>query len=167
MDQLDHNSLHDGSTVNLSTKARCLNICRSNSCAKNIDVFSSSASFDSLSVTASTPIIALSLVPDHTFLCVDHLHWIPLTSSFRPIFELGIDKPKYQIHHTPHELHQSRRHLSRSVPGGHATEIRVELHVVCKCRFGVRKMEESVDEPFFRQDLIDDLGKSGFKKLSR
>jgi len=92
-------------------------------------------------------------------------HWIPLAGRFRPIFQLLVDEAEHQIHHAPDELHQARGHLSRGMPGSHATEVRVELHMIGERRLGISEMEECVDKALLRQDLVDDLRQSSLVHL--
>lgn len=51
------------------------------------------------------------------------LHRIPLHRSLDPIPHFTFHEAKYQIHHTPNKLHQSRTHLVRSVSSGLSTEV--------------------------------------------
>ena len=97
-----------------------------------------------------------TLRPVHISNCL-YSHWIPLASRFCPILQLLVDEAEHQIHHAPDELHQARGHLSRSMPSGHTTEVRVELHMVGERRLGISEVKECVDKALLCQDLVDDL----------
>lgn len=89
------------------------------------------------------------------------LHRIPVHRCLAPLSKLLRQEAKHQIQHASDELYHPFTQTARSVPSGLSTEVRVELHVVGKRRFGIREVEEGVYKVFFGDYLVDHAGQGG------